>query len=280
MSFSFRSASKARGFTLIELLVVISIIALLIGILLPALSKARHASRVMSDLNNIRSLQQAHWMYMLSNKGRLIQAGMGHHDEHEHEEEEEEEHEHAHVEEEVAWLVTLAPYWATSQENVSPVDGETRSELKARSPLDTSIHWGPDGVPVDEEEGNFRRTSYGINGYLSENIASGIAGATVYRNVDHIPSTSATVHFVIMAFEGGFAGADHVEPNEWYESGDPDHTPEHAAEQIQTNAARGSAGAWDAAANYGYLDGHAATQTFNQVYSTDTDNHFDPKVAR
>lgn len=60
-----------RGFTLIELLVVISIIALLIAILLPALGRARSAARDIQDLANIRSFAQACITWTADNKGLL-----------------------------------------------------------------------------------------------------------------------------------------------------------------------------------------------------------------
>ncbi len=71
---SAKASSVAKGFTLVELLVVISIIALLMSILMPALSRARELGKRAVCLNNLKSLAVIWMMYADDNNDRIVNA--------------------------------------------------------------------------------------------------------------------------------------------------------------------------------------------------------------
>ncbi len=252
-----------HGFTLIELLVVISIIALLVGILLPVLSSARATAKAMQCMSNMRQMEIAHHSYTIDNKGQLIQANLAHgggsHGTYE------------------PWFVTLAQTYGV--------------EVTARSPLDDSPHWGPapSGLPIPGSNPSQRRvTSYGINNFLDSELVPfgpwGTGSAGGHYDMDNIPRPSATGHFLIMAFTGTFAGADHPHIENWVPAMLPHliaNGPNAASSQVQINAVgRATPVGFKSVSNWGFLDGHVESVAFEQVYQSPAQNRFDPMVAQ
>jgi prepilin-type N-terminal cleavage/methylation domain-containing protein/prepilin-type processing-associated H-X9-DG protein len=74
------AASGRRGFTLVELLVVIGIVAVLLGVLLAAMSHAREAGRSVQCLSNLRTLDLAMISYV-QKYGRFPRSGLNTHSE-------------------------------------------------------------------------------------------------------------------------------------------------------------------------------------------------------
>lgn len=282
---------RARAFTLIELLVVVSIIAVLIGVLLPALGNARLAARSVVCLSNMRQLQIASLMYTEDNNGRLIEPGLPEGG--------------VPSREELAWVNTLRSYVDEGIDN--------------RSPGDDSPHWaseqGGQGEHVPGFPGRFRASSYGLNdmvtSFLQVELQPGDTSATIasryFNKMQKINAPSRTCQFLLMAEHGPFAGADHVHIQQWATQSrfTPQFLPFFASQQASIGAYGGGAAGewsqgysgfsgeelvavranaedagWGTASNYAFLDGHAKTLRFSEVYESDESNMFDPRLYR
>lgn len=65
-----RQSRRSSAFTMVELLLVIGVIAVLVAILLPALSRARAQARLVQCASNLRSVGQALMVYAVASNGR------------------------------------------------------------------------------------------------------------------------------------------------------------------------------------------------------------------
>ena len=146
--------NRKSAFTLIELLVVISIIALLIGILLPALGSARDSARAAKCLANARSWSQVFTMFTTDDGG--LPYGT-----------------------ERTWMVDLHPY-------ISGFDDENKlCPAGSQEPTtgsggggnyyvgDADTAWKTTNVSFIKGDPVDFRASYGFNGYLYSTTKNG-----------------------------------------------------------------------------------------------------------
>lgn len=253
---------RRRAFTLIELLVVVAIIALLIAILLPALQAARKRARTTQCLSQIRSLEMAHWLYMTEENGHLIDVGLAHGSS-------------VGLDANVSWVKTLEKLY--------------EYKLIVRSPVDDSPHWptelGGLGIKVPDipdDQYPYRRTSYGINNVLTTSAApfNPATGRNFdYSRLERVPRPAATVHFLFMAKEGEFAGADHTHIEGWDINNLEQLVPVRAANEVQIDAHGGPPASYGSISNWGFLDGHAATLAFRGTWMNIDRNAFWPEDA-
>lgn len=173
----------ARAFTLIELLVVISIIALLVGILLPVLSQGREAARMSVCLSNSRQMGIATLAYSNDYEGTLPTVGFSHGGEP--------------FPRQGSWFNVLKPY--------------SDSQLLYRCPSDDSPHW----QTPDPATGRLREVSYGTSFILSGLIAGDYRD---FNQLDSLVRPTLTIYIAELAevSTAGFATADHYHPETWY----------------------------------------------------------------
>ncbi len=174
------AAFRARsGFTLVELLVAVAVIALLVGIVLPALSRARQTARATVCLSRLYSLGQAMQMYVDANDGRFPTVGFAH---------------GGLSDETTAWINVAA--------------AEIGSAAVTRCPTDQSRHW-TEPLPGTDR---LRQLSYATNYYTTGSVV----GREEYVVATRIPRPATTIFWVELAEDGNYAAADHVHPETWF----------------------------------------------------------------
>ncbi len=241
---------RSAGFTVIELLVVVGIIAVLSSLLLVGLRVLAVGARTSNCLSNLRQLSYAHTAYSNLYRECFVDVGLPH---------------GGFGDPARSFVTTLLDFG---------IDTGT-----LRSPLDLSPHWSPElgeGAPVAVIDGQplFRRTSYGMNNYLSRSYSPALAtGGTPADRLSRVGRPSEVICFGLMAERGAYASSDHPHAEIWGAVSNPALL---AATQLSINAIDRSKPSGSSRSNWSWLDGHVSSLTFDEVFQSSTENRFNP----
>ncbi len=173
---------RLRGFTLIELLVVVSIIALLIAILMPALGRARQSARKVACMSNVRQMGIACQEYLSEYDGHLPPSS-------------------CHITKpEDYWIFILGHY--------------TQSELLFRCPaekVDNFVDWD---IPLSEQRDR-RYSSFCVNQLLDPVCYRYGYKENRYNKVGNIKRPMDCIWIAEAPDKATFYLADHIHPESW-----------------------------------------------------------------
>ena len=169
-----KSFRKKNSFTLIELLVVIAIIAILAGILMPALSSARARARSASCTANLKQLGLMQQQYTDFFNGYFCPAYYC----------------------DASWVMT---YWDWAQDNSWQEDKENSSGILARAlnmkGKNSGVHNCPDNNL--KRESSAQNSGYGYNEFLGYEPFNGYLGI----KTSHVRNPSRTIMFADAAVQ-------------------------------------------------------------------------------
>ncbi len=170
---------RHNAFTLIELLVVISIIALLLGILLPSLNKARQQAKKLVCSSNMRQTGIALTIYLLDNDDHLPDSSCHISDPNKY------------------WIKILSKY--------------TGEELLFRCPSDKAKNFIDWNKPLSEQPKDLRWSSFALNALLDSRCPR-------YGGRYNVARSIRKPQYCIYVAESpsSWTSADHLHPEQWF----------------------------------------------------------------